>query len=253
MWGQGRRAPLIAATIAAFLLFMPMARADEYVQLGTSSSDPTSGTRVQTSLTQPALGPNYPSGNPDRFYWIGTTFSSGAFYQTGYRDPALNSECGGLQWFMAAFNAAGQLVKYVVGGCGTSGARTFTIQYDGVNPASGNSRWIALMDGSILPNSAMDTWSTYIPSNRTSIVSEVATTGSFGGLPGLPSVTYNPAIVIYRTGSWHAQTNGKVYRANGSPFTTPCPPYYISDLGTNSVRIYSASSGTCLANGVTLW
>lgn len=253
MGASGRVAAVLVIATSFATCNALYAVADQYVQIGANSTDVVQGEHLRTTLSSPAPAPNYPSGNPDKFYWVGTTFSSGVSFQVGYRDAARHTDCATLQWFVAAFNSIGEMTLYTKGGCGTSGTKSFMIAKTGTNPNTGYAIWSGHMNGSPLPGTAYQTYSSKVAANRSVVVSEVSTTGSFGGDPGLAAATYSPAMQLMVSGSWHAPGNGRVYRANGGSYYTPCPPYYISDLGTNAVRPHSNTAGTCFANGVVLW
>jgi hypothetical protein len=204
-------------------------------------------------MTQPSLGPNYPGGNPWRFYWIGTVFDDGSFYQVGYQDRPKDSDCAGLEWFSQGFDALGHRILVVDGGCGTTGARAFSMEFSSFSPSTGKTTWVSKMSGNGLPGTAFSTFDTSFPLSFTYVVSEVSTVTNIY-TAGLPSVTYDSAIQKYSGGSWFDIAHGVVYRGSGSTKAGPCPPYYVSDGGFDNLRVFSSSSTlTCHASGVALW
>lgn len=246
------RAGVVALACAiACLLGVANASTGQASQIGTgSSSDTSRNSLARTTMSEPALSNNYGSGGPDKFYWIGTRFDEGTFYQAGYRDAASDADCAGLEWFDAAFSATGVWLFYDKSQCGATGTRTFTLAFVYRN-AQGTTFWQAKAGTAFIPTTQLATSSNYLPASTTGVISEVSGDEPFATLPGLARVEYSPAVELYRAAAWNNQTHAKMYRANYSP----CPPYYLSALGVNAVRIFSSSNtaNTCIPSGGVLW
>jgi hypothetical protein len=246
----------IAVTLAVALAAVPASANPKYVQLGMGTSTAMGATpAVRTQMTQPALGPNYPSGDPYRFYWIGTTFYDGIFFQAGYADQPLDSQCAALNWFVYAQDSLGNRIQYVFGGCGTTGTKYYTLYdagYDFQDSAYYYSAQIGSTNIGYYVYSAYSTFSV----SQSGPISEVSSSVGFPpGSPGLPRVTYNPAIQAKTSsGSFVNTVDGHVTRSNGGDYSTPCPPYEIDDGGTDAGPVYStASPAHCYAQGTVLW
>jgi len=247
---------LIATAVIASIAVTP-SYADEYVQLGTCSSSPGTGLGARTTLSAPGAGPNYPAGTPTRYYWVGTTLGDGLFMQVGYDDPALDTSCPTLRWFVySQFITSSYPSTWDTGGCGLSGSQTLTLVNVGWNQTVNKYMWRAKVGGTFVGSYMYSAHGT-LPASATGVVSEVSTTTSFNhsAPPGLPSARYDAAVqVLLASGSWIGLSTGKVLRQNWGNFWTPCPPYVIDDLGTNAVKMYSDSTPTsCLADGTVLW
>lgn len=227
-----------------------------YVQLGVGTSTAMGATpAVRTQMTQPALGPNYPSGNPYRFYWAGTTFYDGIFFQAGYADQPLNSQCSGLNWFVYAQDSAGAQLQYIFGGCGTTGRHTFTLYNRGYDAQHQMYYYTAQIGATNIGYDVYSIHSSFSVS-QTGAISEVSSSVPFTpGSPGLPRVTYSPALQVKNgSGTFIATVDGHVTRSNGGPYSTPCPPYEIDDGGTNAAPVYADTTPThCFAQGTRLW
>ena len=244
-----------AIVIAQSTVVANVAQADEYVQIGTGSASSGTGIGARTTMTAPAPGPNYPSGTPTRFYWVGTTLSDGTFIQAGYEDPALDSDCASLRWFFYA-QRAGTVLAWDHGACGLTGTRQFELVNNGYDTGLQRYVWRARLGGTLI-GSPIYSSSYTLPAGATGVISEVSTSGTFNhsGMPGLPSVVYDVAVQIrLASGSWINASKGNVHRSSGVPFYTPCPPYEIYDLGSDKVEVLSDTSPLfCYANGTTLW
>lgn len=227
-----------------------------YTQLGVGTTHSImSADGVRSTLTQPGIGPEYPSGSPWRYYWVDASMRDGTFFQVGYADPALDSTCASLEWFVYAIDALGNTVNSSFGGCGTTGKRTFSIKNDGYYPGPGGYRYLAQMGSTTIGFSLYNSYAGFAV-NRTGVISEIASFTPYpAGSPGLPRVDYSPALQVRdSSGAFVNTLDGHVTRMDGGAFGTPCPPYVIEDNGISDVSVYADLTPiTCLSQGASLW
>ena len=150
---------------------------------------------------------------------------------------------------LLAFNSAGDPVQSLYGPCGLTGTHQFQILGEGTQ--SGYYKFVFRIDGAQIASTLSAASWAY--TNRLPAVSEIFSFGTYTIPPFLPSVTFAPALQFYNCAGgcgWGVVSGAKVYRG----YVAPCPTLYVAKSSPpSSVRTYSASSGTCLANGAPLW
>jgi len=228
-----------------------------YVQLGTKHTSTWTTNAVRTTMTAPGLSPQYPSGDPWKYYWISQTFANGDFFQAGYADPPLNSQCSGLEWLAWALDGSGNVLLNQFGGCVTSGTRTFEMINSGCGLCTipNTYAWRAQLDSSYIGSPLWEFYS-LVPVNSVHVVSEVSSANpiSHTSPPGLSTVTYAPSVQYRGSGAWQDLDNGSVYRATSSPFYSPCPPYEITAAWVNATVIQTDTTPAyCYMDGHLLW
>lgn len=218
-------------------------------QIGGQSTDSSDGGRigVRTTMTEP--GPSQLYDGATQFYWSGLFFPDGGFYQVGYTQHYPG--CSSNQWFVQAFDAAGNRTTAAAGLCGLTGTRQFTMNYRGIQDSRGLYIWSAYVGTDLLGGG--NTYSAFNYSSSTRLPYTVSELAIDGGLPDardtLPGVRYFPASQVRtNAGTWFDSGHAKVHRQNAS-----CPPLNAFADGFNNMRAGSGYASTCQSTGVALW
>lgn len=247
-----RVACVIGTLFLAGIFATSTARADELVQYGSKNPGGNGTARaIGTTIDVDEVFSYHYTYPTSRYYWPGVTFSNGIFFQTGYQDRGSLSGCQSLEYFAWAFDGAGNVILSHGQSCVAIGAHYFTLS--NVRSAGGGSYYWQARVGST-DIGPMIVSSSAFPLNRAGVVSEVSTSGSFATNPRISYVRYDPAVRFkFADGTWHDQAAGKVYRANGGNYATPCPPYRIGSGTFNTAVTADSGTITCKSDGSPLW